>query len=140
MSTINPAQLVKEAIVVTAHSYSPYSKFCVGAALLSRDGRIFLGTNIENASYGLTMCAERVAFGAAIAAGAREFDAIAIVASGDTPPLPCGACRQVMVEFCQGDLTVLLASLNMPGAIQTYRLDSLLPHAFSLNTKPQSTG
>ncbi|MBT3192109.1 MAG: cytidine deaminase [Verrucomicrobia bacterium] len=132
MSNIADAQLIDKAIAAATHSHSPYSHFRVGAALLAQDGRVFVGTNIENASYGLTICAERSAFGSAITAGAREFDAIAIVASGEEPPLPCGACRQVMAEFCQGDLTVLLASISMPEQIQTYRLDALLPHAFSL--------
>lgn len=132
MSNTTREQLIELAIAAASHSHSPYSQFRVGAALLARDGRIFVGTNIENASYGLTICAERAAFGAAISAGARNFDTLAIVASGDAPPLPCGACRQVMAEFCEGDLTVLLASISAPGVIQTYRLDALLPHAFTL--------
>jgi cytidine deaminase len=139
MSNITHAQLVEQAIAAASHSHSPYSQFRVGAALLASDGRVFVGTNIENASYGLTLCAERSAFGTAITAGARTFAAIAIVASGDEPSLPCGACRQVMAEFCDGELTVLLASINSPDKIQTYNLDALLPHAFTLKENPQPT-
>ncbi len=135
-TTMTHPQLVKLAIEATEHSYSPYSKFQVGAALLAEDGLVFLGTNVENASYGLTMCAERVAFGTAIAAGARAFEAIAIVSSGAVAPSPCGACRQVMAEFCGGSLVVVLARCTAPDVIRTFRLDALLPHAFSFKAQP----
>jgi len=137
MSPVTHKQLIEHAVAAAAHAYSPYSKFSVGAALLAHDGRIFRGVNVENASYGLTLCAERSAFAAAIAAGVRQFEAIAIVASGGAIPSPCGACRQVMTEFCMGDFTVLMAALQRPETVQTYRLDALLPYAFSLNTTPQ---
>ena len=91
--------LVMAAWQARESAYAPYSKFPVGAALLASDGRIFIGCNVENLSYGLTTCAERVALGAAVAAGAREFLAIAVVADTGVPISPCGACRQVLAEF-----------------------------------------
>jgi cytidine deaminase len=108
-------------------AYAPYSSFHVAAALQSSDGRIFTGVNVENASYGLTTCAERNAIAAAIVAGAREFTALVVVCSGTEPPAPCGACRQVIAEFppsfevrCFGPNSSVLA----------LRSDELLPHAF----------
>ena len=110
-------------------AYAPYSKFRVGAALLTTDGRIFTGTNVENASYGLTICAERVAVGNAVSAGCRQFRAIAIVApSADLSP--CGACRQVLAEF--GEWVVVCADSRNMRRIRSYRLSELLPHAFKL--------
>ncbi|MFZ9936647.1 MAG: cytidine deaminase [Luteolibacter sp.] len=91
--------LLAEAWRVRDRAYAPYSEFAVGAALRATDGRVFTGCNVENLSYGLTMCAERVALASAIAAGAREFTALAVVADTKVPISPCGACRQVMAEF-----------------------------------------
>lgn len=105
-------------------AYAPYSKFAVGAALLTADGQIFGGCNVENISYGLTNCAERVAIGAAIAAGKREFLAVAVVADTGVPISPCGACRQVLAEFCVP--VVMLA--NRSERLE-FRLDELLPRA-----------
>ncbi|QTN32853.1 cytidine deaminase [Akkermansiaceae bacterium] len=105
-------------------AYAPYSDFQVGAALLASDGRVFAGCNVENISYGLTNCAERVAIGAAVAAGAREFEMVAVVADTAEPVSPCGACRQVLAEF--GVKTVILA--NHAGSIE-FSLDELLPRA-----------
>ncbi len=105
-------------------AYAPYSNFHVGAALLAADGRVFIGCNVENISYGLTNCAERVAIGAAIAAGVREFLAVAVVADTGVPISPCGACRQVLAEF--GVPRVMLA--NRTGR-EEYRLEELLPRA-----------
>jgi cytidine deaminase len=134
-----PETLIELAVAATQQAYCPYSEFCVGAALLAKDGSIFTGVNVENASYGLTICAERSAFAAAIAAGAREFVAIAIVASGKTPAMPCGACRQVMSEFCSGDFTVYAATVNDPENPVTQNLSTLLPSAFSMNTTQLTT-
>jgi len=92
-------ELVTAAWLTRDQAYAPYSGFAVGAAVMASDGRIFTGCNVENISYGLTQCAERVAIGSAIAAGAREFLALAVVADTRQPISPCGACRQVMAEF-----------------------------------------
>lgn len=107
-------------------AYAPYSNFSVGAALLAEDGRIFLGCNVENISYGLTNCAERVAIGAAVAAGVRRFSAVAVVAETKLPISPCGACRQVLAEFRVP--RVILA--NREGRLE-FRLEELLPRASS---------
>lgn len=116
--------LVDAAWDVRQRAYAPYSKFLVGAALLAADGRVFVGCNVENISYGLTNCAERVAIGAAIAAGVRDFVAVAVVADTTVPISPCGACRQVLAEF--GVPQVMLA--NRAEQI-VFRLDELLPRA-----------
>ncbi len=105
-------------------AYAPYSNFAVGAALLALDGRIFMGCNVENISYGLTNCAERVAIGAAVAAGVREFIAVAVVADTGVPISPCGACRQVLAEF--GVPRVMLA--NRIERVE-FRMEELLPRA-----------
>ena len=103
-------RLVGLAREACSNSYSPYSHFKVGAALLCTDGRIFQGTNIENRSYGLTMCAERSAVAAAVSSGAREFDAVAIYSpDSDYPVPPCGACRQVLSEFGGAEMVILMA-------------------------------
>ena len=106
----------------------------VGAALLATDGRIFQGCNVENASYGLTLCAERVAVAAAVTAGCQQFKALAILGgSRKALPTPCGACLQVLAEFCRPDCPIILASGVSAATWQTYRLKDLLPHAFKLN-------
>jgi cytidine deaminase len=116
--------LVEAAWRVRQLAYAPYSNFQVGAALLAADGRIFVGCNVENLSYGLTNCAERVAVGAAVAAGMREFVAVAVVADTAVPISPCGACRQVLAEF--GVERILLA--NRTERLE-FTLDDLLPRA-----------
>jgi cytidine deaminase len=116
--------LVELAWETRLRAHAPYSQFQVGAALLASDGRVFTGCNVENLSYGLTMCAERVAIGAAIAAGANQFEAVAVVADTGVPISPCGACRQVLAEF--GVPKVLLA--NRTERLE-FTLDELLPRA-----------
>jgi cytidine deaminase len=114
------------------HAYAPYSRFLVGAALLTRDGRRFSGCNVENASYGLCNCAERTALFSAIAAGCQPGDFIAMTVIGDCPaPItPCGACRQVMSELCDADMPVLLA--NLQGETRQTSVTELLPGSFKL--------
>jgi homotetrameric cytidine deaminase len=154
--------LLKKAVAAMRRAYAPYSRFCVGAALLTREGRIFQGCNVENASYGLTLCAERTALGAAVAAGHRRFTALAIAASeapcdlsaeairakgeakscgkprglakkgGQTAPMPCGACLQTLAEFCRPDFVIVTAAARNPAAAAIYLLKDLLPRAFRL--------
>ncbi len=121
------AELIEAARAARLHSYSPYSRFAVGAALLGASGRIYTGTNVENASFGLTICAERAAVCQAVAAGEKRFTAIAIVGDEPGPTPPCGACRQVLQEFAP-DLRVVLAGRD--GGVEEWRLDGLLPRAF----------
>jgi len=121
--------LLAEASRGFERAYVPYSKFPVGAAVLADDGRVFSGVNVENASYGLTICAERVALFAAVAAGASGLRAIAVAAQRMRPVLPCGACRQVMFELMQADSTVFLQ--NSDGSVRETTVGALLPEAFS---------
>ncbi len=130
---MDESQLVAVAVKARERAYAPYSRFPVGAALLSRDGRLFTGCNVENASYGLTVCAERVALFRAVSEGAREFVAIA-VACGESPCSPCGACRQVLREFAP-DLTVLLADGEGKRWERT-TLSHLLPRSFGPSDLP----
>ncbi len=118
--------LIKAAWQAREMAYAPYSNFAVGAALLAADGRVFPGCNVENISYGLTNCAERVAIGTAVAAGVTKFSAVAVVADTGVPISPCGACRQVLAEF--GVPVVILA--NREGSLE-FSLESLLPRASS---------
>ena len=122
--TMDLDKLVEAAWQAREAAYAPYSHFHVGAALLAEDGRIFPGCNVENISYGLTNCAERVAIGAAVAAGARKFLAVAVVADTMVPISPCGACRQVLAEFRVP--VVMLANRNER---IHFTLDELLPRA-----------
>lgn len=123
-------QLIEAACEQRLRSYSPYSRFRVGAALLGRSGTIYLGTNVENASFGLSICAERAAVCRAIADGEQAFEAIAICADGSEPTPPCGACRQVLLEF-GGDLVVLMAgNRGAAGPVNTSTAGELLPLAF----------
>ncbi|MCK9996196.1 MAG: cytidine deaminase [Candidatus Krumholzibacteria bacterium] len=123
-------QLVEAACEARLRSYSPYSKFRVGAALMGESGTTYPGTNVENASIGLSICAERSAVFRAVTDGEAAFKAIAICADGVSPTLPCGACRQVLVEFGP-DLTVLVAGeQGSAGEVLQFSLGELIPHAF----------
>lgn len=119
-------ELIAAARRACQNAYAPYSGFNVGAALQTRAGRVFTGCNVENASYGLTICAEQVAATKAVSEGERDFEAIAVVSRGGVTP--CGACRQVLAEF-NLDLRVIVADLE--GNSRQFRLSELLPAAFS---------
>ena len=122
-------KLMDEAEKARSHSYSPYSHYSVGAALLKKDGKIYSGCNIENASYTPTICAERNAFFKAVYDGVREFEAIAIIGSGESPSYPCGVCRQVMAEFCNKDFIILTANQDRTIIVKN-TLNELLPNSF----------
>lgn len=122
--------LLREAAAVSHQAHCPYSHYHVGAALLAADGSITVGCNVENASYGLTLCAERNAVVQAVAAGKREFCAIAVVADGPAMPYPCGACRQVLVEFCAAGTPVYIAVRDALADARLLALGDLLPHSF----------
>jgi cytidine deaminase len=121
------ANLIEEASAAREKAVAPFSKFKVGAALLTADGKVYHGCNVENCTYGLTVCAERVALLSALAAGDRSFTAIAVVTQSPEPSSPCGPCRQLMWEFC-GDIDVTLA--NLEGQRIDYKLSELFPHPF----------
>ncbi len=122
--------LIDKAIEVRNKAYAPYSKFKVGAAVLCQDGSVFTGCNVENASFGLTCCAERIAIFNAVAAGQKNFTAVAIALESQQLCSPCGACRQVMAEFgVDTDLDVIICNLEN-GSIDITKLSDLLPQAF----------
>ena len=125
--------LVEAALRAREHAYAPYSDFQVGAAL-SAGGRTFIGANFENASYGLSICAEVSAVAAMVAAGERRIDAVAVTTGGEGPPgSPCGACRQVLSEFADVDVPVV--SQHVDGRRADWTMGELLPAAFSLDPK-----
>ncbi|HVS74081.1 MAG TPA: cytidine deaminase [Candidatus Acidoferrales bacterium] len=119
--------LVAAATAARQNAHAPYSNFRVGAALRATSGRVFGGCNVENSTYGLTVCAERVAIFKAMSEGERGFDAIAVVTDADTLTPPCGACRQLIWEFC-GDVSVVLA--NLKGKREIHRMKELFPKPF----------
>jgi len=119
--------LIAAALTARKYAHAPFSQFQVGAALEDTAGRIHTGCNVENASYGLTLCAERVAVFKAVSEGARQFRRVVVVADTDTLTPPCGACRQILWEFC-GDVELVLSNLH--GKTETLRLKDLLPRPF----------
>jgi cytidine deaminase len=119
--------LTEAALAARNNAHAPYSHFLVGAALEADDGRVFSGCNVENATYGLSVCAERVAVFKAISEGARKFQSIAVAADTDVLTPPCGACRQILWEFC-GDIEVTL--VNPRGKSETFRMKDLFPRPF----------
>lgn len=121
-------ELIELARKAREFSYSPYSNFKVGAALITHEGKVYSGCNIENASFGITNCAERTAIFKAVSEGAREIDTIAIIADSDGPCSPCGACRQAMAEFKVK--RVIMA--NLKGEVKAVSLAELLPYSFAL--------
>ena len=120
-------KLIEAAAEARKRAFAPYSNFKVGAALLGKNGETFTGCNVENASYGLTMCAERVAIFKAVSEGTKGFQCIVVVADTEDLTPPCGSCRQIIWEFC-GDVPVTLA--NLKGAVETFQMSDLLPRAF----------
>jgi cytidine deaminase len=120
-------KLIESAISARENAHAPYSNFKVGAALLSESGEIITGCNVENATYGLTICAERTAIFKAISDGKNKFEKIAVVADTENLTPPCGACRQIIWEFC-GDIEIILA--NLKGKTETFQMRELFPNAF----------
>lgn len=120
--------LITAATKARELAHAPYSGFRVGAAIEASDGTVYTGCNIENATYGLTLCAERVAMFKAVSEGARGLRRVAVVADTQTLTPPCGACRQILWEFCGADAEVLLA--NLSGKRELFRIAELFPHAF----------
>lgn len=126
---MNTVQLIEEAKKAREKAYVPYSKFGVGAALLTKDGKVYHGCNIENAAYSMCNCAERTALFKALSEGDREYQLLAVVADTERPCSPCGACRQVISELCPSTMKVVLT--NLKGDIQETTVADLLPGAFS---------
>jgi cytidine deaminase len=141
-------RLIAAARQARVKAYAPYSQFCVGAAILTEGGLVFTGCNVENATYGATLCAERSAVAAMVTAGERAAVACAVVSGAAPPAAPCGICRQVLFEFAP-NLIVILASVDergrvMPSHTDTMRLSALLPRAFGLapggGDRPRTSG
>jgi cytidine deaminase len=126
---VNIEQLMEEAKKARDKAYVPYSKFGVGAALLTTDGKVYHGCNIENAAYSMCNCAERTALFKAYSEGDRDYQMMAVVADTDRPCSPCGACRQVISELCPSDMKVILT--NLKGDVKELTVAELLPGAFS---------
>ncbi|HEY0547960.1 MAG TPA: cytidine deaminase [Verrucomicrobiae bacterium] len=126
----NKARLIKAAIAARKNAVAPYSQFRVGAALLTEDGKIISGANVESVSYGLTCCAERIALFKALTDGKKSFRAIAIVAALENGPMPCGACRQLLAEYA-AEAVVWVVDTRVPKRIGEFTVRELLPGAFS---------
>ena len=122
-------ELIACAQAAKSHAYAPYSGFAVGAAVECEDGTIFTGCNVENAAYGESICAERVALTKAVSAGQQQFRAIAIIADSEDYCLPCGSCRQVMMEFCNPEVFTIV-TVSPDGSLAVHTLAQLLPHGF----------
>ena len=120
-------ELIEKAKRARLRAYAPYSNFKVGAALLTKSGKVYTGANVENSTFGLTVCAERIAVFKAVNKGDKDFAKIAVVADKNQPVTPCGACRQVLSEFAK-DLKIVCA--NLKGKVDRYTLKELLPEAF----------
>jgi cytidine deaminase len=131
-STATLRRLARAARQVRRHAYAPYSEFAVGAAVLTAGGTVHVGCNVENGSYGATLCAERSALAAAVAGGARRLKAVAVVTGAAPPSPPCGICLQALAEFMGPEAPVVLAGTTGEPSLAAVRLDSLLPRAFQL--------
>jgi cytidine deaminase len=124
------SELVQAAQQAAAHAYAPYSRYQVGAAVRGASGRLYTGCNVENASYGATICAERVAIGKLVSAGETEFVAVAVWTTGPEPAMPCGICRQVLAEFGMSAVVVVA----LPGLVRQTTLSALFPEPFVLRS------
>jgi cytidine deaminase len=124
--------LLEAAAKAARKAHAPYSGYKVGVALLCADGKVFTGCNVENASFGLTNCAERTAIFTAVAEGRRDFVAMAVVADGGGLPYPCGACRQVLAEFCREEFSIYVAKASDLESYEVICLSALFPHSFKL--------
>lgn len=124
------SELISAAYEIMENSYAPYSKFNVAATLLAKSGKVYTGVNVENSSYGATICAERTAFVKAISEGERSFEKLAVVSSGRDLTWPCGICRQFFSEFCDDDFEII--SGDKEGNITVYTLAELFPEGFKL--------
>ena len=134
MADLDSLSLLREAVRASRRAVAPYSKFRVGAALLTRDGQVIRGANVESVSYGLTCCAERIALFKALTEGHKDFTAVAIVAPS-AKTAPCGACRQLLAEYAP-DARVFVADSRRPSKFREFTVDQLLPEAFrSLRNK-----
>lgn len=122
--------LIEKALEARENAYAPYSNFKVGCAIATEDGTIFTGANVENASYGLCICAERTAIGTAVCAGHRELSAIAVVTQSSPPAAPCGMCRQTINEFVSVPSKVTIVLVNPQGERRDLNLEELFPHGF----------
>ncbi len=136
MTGVSEAELIAAAAAVRKRAHAPYSRFAVGAALLSTDGQIFTGCNVENCTFGLTTCAEQVAILKAVSEGVHSFSRIVIYTETDPPAAPCGLCRQMMVEFCE-ELHITL--VNAEGRIEHCQLTEIMPHAFRPSDLDEAT-
>ncbi|NLM73747.1 MAG: cytidine deaminase [Clostridiaceae bacterium] len=131
MGPYSPEELIKLALKAKDNAYVPYSQFHVGAALVADDGKVYTGCNVENSSYGATICAERSAIVKAVSEGAKKIREIAVVSDSDKYTIPCAICLQVMSEFCEADMKLHLA--NNKGEYRTYDFKDLLPTPFNLS-------
>ena len=138
MPDLDPRSLLREAVRASRRAVAPYSKFHVGAALLTRDGQVIFGANVESVSYGLTCCAERIALFKALTDGHDDFTAIAIVAP-HPQTMPCGACRQLLAEYAP-DAVVWIADARHPAKIRQFTVRELLPESFSFLPVPGKPG
>jgi len=132
LATALSEELMAEARAAQSFAYAPYSNFAVGAAVLLSDGTIYRGANVENASFGLTVCAERVAVFNAVSEGRIDIAAVALVTSSQNLLKPCGACRQVIAEFSQADNPIIIVSTCASGLVVTEKISDLLPDSFTL--------
>ena len=132
LATALSEELMAEARAAQSFAYAPYSNFAVGAAVLLSDGTIYRGANVENASFGLTVCAERVAVFNAVSEGRIDIAAVALVTSSQNLLKPCGACRQVIAEFSQADNHIIIVSTCASGLVVTEKISDLLPDSFTL--------